>query len=271
MALIHCPECGKKISDSSEKCMNCGKTITADEKNEALLKLKKKKKRKHILLLIFGVLFAAILVFCTVLTIGSIQEHKEKERQKIEQEEQSAEKNEEEIAKNKTNFIEAVQNLISSTDELVPHLQKKSIIISHTWNNAIWETKDKETDKYTLNKNGKFKDFNDAVNDCIQDIFSSNKTTKLYDAFIDAKSKYESATFDENLQSQFSEQKSEIDDFLENIQSYYNALSSPSGNYDDFTTNVNNLEYDISDNITNLSSSLQDLTSISNPPFIKKQ
>lgn len=28
MALINCPECGKEISDSAEKCIHCGYEIT---------------------------------------------------------------------------------------------------------------------------------------------------------------------------------------------------------------------------------------------------
>lgn len=31
MALINCPECGKEISDTAQRCVNCGYTIQHTE------------------------------------------------------------------------------------------------------------------------------------------------------------------------------------------------------------------------------------------------
>lgn len=52
MSLIKCPECGREISDKSDKCIGCGFPIkehlenkTANEQNN---KLKKKNKKMHI-------------------------------------------------------------------------------------------------------------------------------------------------------------------------------------------------------------------------------
>lgn len=55
MALINCPECGKEISDSSEKCIHCGyplKPIMHEKK------VKPKKKKE----IIIGVIVTAIVI-----------------------------------------------------------------------------------------------------------------------------------------------------------------------------------------------------------------
>lgn len=37
MALIECPECGKEISDSVEKCIHCGYEVKTEKKQKNFL------------------------------------------------------------------------------------------------------------------------------------------------------------------------------------------------------------------------------------------
>lgn len=46
MALIKCPECKKKVSDQTNQCPNCGRTITDADKELAIEQNKKSKSIK---------------------------------------------------------------------------------------------------------------------------------------------------------------------------------------------------------------------------------
>lgn len=46
MALIKCIECGKKISDSEEKCPNCGKELSLEDKQKGFCLMRKSKRSR---------------------------------------------------------------------------------------------------------------------------------------------------------------------------------------------------------------------------------
>ena len=62
MALINCPECGKEISDSSEKCIHCGYPLKS--------KIEKPKKKSKIGLIIALIAFVTIVVVVVVIVLG---------------------------------------------------------------------------------------------------------------------------------------------------------------------------------------------------------
>ena len=69
MALIQCPECGKEVSDQSEKCLNCGFPIKKAEKPAESANRKSKTDRsKAVILLNAGLGFFALLFFIGVVS-----------------------------------------------------------------------------------------------------------------------------------------------------------------------------------------------------------
>lgn len=69
MALIQCPECGKEISDQSEKCLNCGFPIKKTEKPaESTSRKNKTDRSKVVILLNVGLGFFALLFFIGVVS-----------------------------------------------------------------------------------------------------------------------------------------------------------------------------------------------------------
>lgn len=67
MALMSCPHCGKKISDTSDKCMYCGeniKEIVSEKKQEVKNEIGNKKRNKqNKVIMIEGVIGAAMILF----------------------------------------------------------------------------------------------------------------------------------------------------------------------------------------------------------------
>ena len=171
MALIKCPECKKKVSDQTNQCPNCGRTITDADKELAIEQNKKSKKHKKIALIVIIVMLLAgvaggVTYYFVQENNKRIEEQKKAEAKKKAEEE----KKEKEIAEqkqrrqNKRDFVKLTGDLFDSTDKFVSNLSNISIKATHTWSNAIWKEKSKETNKWTLKKNGKFRDFSDAVN-----------------------------------------------------------------------------------------------------------
>lgn len=238
MALIKCPDCKKKISDSVDACPKCGCKITEEIKENAH-ENEIKESNKLVVALSIGIFVCIVFIF-SIFFVNKMQIKKQQEQQKVEMEKQNKEKAEEK------KFISAMEKAKESADTLYDYLSKKSVTISHTWYNAIYEKKDNETKKYTL-KNGNFKDFSDAVDDCVDDLIFSDKASDLYNTFLQNKTAYEEFELSKKIKNEFSSQKEKVDEYIENIQSFYNSLSRPTGNYDDFTANVNNLEYKIAD------------------------
>ena len=68
MALINCPECGKEISDSAQRCVNCGYTILHIETQMAnTVKKTKFNKKKIIMFSIIGVLVVTLAIILIVI------------------------------------------------------------------------------------------------------------------------------------------------------------------------------------------------------------
>lgn len=62
MALIKCPECEKQISDTAQRCPDCGYMIDHDEMDELKSAARKVNKAKNIAQIIFIILAAIIIL-----------------------------------------------------------------------------------------------------------------------------------------------------------------------------------------------------------------
>lgn len=82
MALIDCPECGKRISDQAPACPGCGVPVVAVSSTmkrgrvpytdqEVAVMLSKKKKTSHVLHLLLSVITAGIWVIIWILVAAS--------------------------------------------------------------------------------------------------------------------------------------------------------------------------------------------------------
>ena len=256
MAMIKCPECKNKISSMARECPKCGCVISENEKRNLIEKTNKSKKKKKI------VFFTIFFVFLLSLVFGGLFLHQNKikqEQNKIKQEQEKIkqeqvkkdleEKQKQEKLENHKKYLITTMDFLLGAQDFINLLAQKGYIISKTWNNAIWETKDKSTNKYTM-KNGKFVDFNTAVDKCVKTEFSKKKFVKKANEFLDYYEKIK--TF--SLQSEYVEKYGEYDSWVrelsESINTYYTFLLSPSGNYSEFTDNGNTYFLEIK-NISN--------------------
>jgi hypothetical protein len=270
MAMIKCPECKKKISDTAKSCPRCGNEITEDMLRIAFDNKKRSKKKKKIAIII-GIIVILLAIgsgTCLYFVKKNNEEKAEQERiemqkQKEAEEQENAEQEEKEKHSKRREFKKILFSLYGDTDEFVSYLSKKSIVISHTWYNCIFEIKDKETNKYTLKKNGKFKEFSNAVSDCCEKLIYSNKCQKMYDSFKDDRTKYNAIKTNQYVKDDYADIISETDDYLDNIQSYYNQLSIPTGTYETYVESINSIGYKLEDNATSLSDMISDLKNAS--------
>ena len=179
--------------------------------------------------------------------LNEIREEEKKEKEIAEQKQRR---------QNKRDFVKLTGDLFDSTDKFVSNLSNISIKATHTWSNAIWKEKSKETNKWTLKKNGKFRDFSDAVNLCISDTVYSNKTAKQYEKFKETYSKWEKIKSDDYIYNEYKDICEDTENYCNAIHSLYSLLASPTGNYDDFSTSITNAENDIKIYAESLSSDM---------------
>lgn len=250
MALIKCPDCKKKISDSVEKCPKCGCKLSEDMIIEAKNKKERGRKKKRVII-IFSLIFTFLIVvgLTTAYFVNEnnkkIEEEKRIEKKKEEEEQRKKKKADEKTKKRKLKreFYQKTIALNSSSNKMSEYLQEKSVIISNTWSNAIFKSKNKDTNKYTIEK-GKFVDFNKAVNNAIEDIFEKKQFEKIYQEYEKEKSDWKVSCKNDFIKNEYRELIKSETKVLNCIDSYMNALMQPSGNYDTFVENINNLMQD---------------------------
>lgn len=195
MALIHCPECGKEISDKAEKCIHCGhvmkeqpKIICEDCGNEipegaetcpvcgCPVKVEVEEKpipvylqpgtppRKSLYAKIGKKGIAIGLAVILVLIGGGIAASKAIANQKAAD---AAAEAAQISADYKTNYSSAVMAMYTGAAKA----ETCGGLIKNVWYNAIWDKYDSETYQYTQNAS----DFNDALANLFSDSdFSSD-------------------------------------------------------------------------------------------------
>ncbi len=166
MALIKCPECGKEISSSADKCIYCGyplvKEINENVRDDSFQQeyhkqqdVKTKSPIKKIILLV--VLLA--MLACGIYTYKSVREQKISEQYKAD-------------------LVEVVQLMWSGAAKAEECM---NLTIS-VWHDSIWKTDNEETSEYTKNSSGNFyEDFNDSLKALYADQQFSDKLKEISD------------------------------------------------------------------------------------------
>lgn len=162
MALISCPQCGKEISEKAKVCPHCNLNLSPQSSNICeecgteyvahlnacpncgcpnLIIEENKSKGKHKR----KIILAMILILIVVLGV---------------------------VVSQKVKVAEYYSNMEAVSYAMLDGAIKAETagnLIKSVWNNAIYQEKDDETDKYTL-ENGKFvDDFNDALSNLFSD------------------------------------------------------------------------------------------------------
>ncbi len=233
MALIKCPECGKKISDSVEKCQNCGKEITESDIETARQNMEKSRKKKRNVIIVFA--------FVAIIGIGAscgcyfwIERNKHiEERQKEEQQKEEKQKIEKE-------FDKIISDVLTNNMNLYCQLSEIEECITNVWHNCIFEVKDKETNKWTLSKNGMFKDFSVAVNDVIEDK-KNYELSNLYKDFETSASNWDALVGAEYIPEKYKDVVTDISEYINDVTDYYMLVLFPEGTYTEFVDNSNEL------------------------------
>lgn len=246
MALIKCPECKKKVSDQINQCPNCGRTITDADKELAIEQNKKSKKHKKIALIVIIVMLLACVAGGVTYYFVRENNKRIEEQNKAEAKNKAAEKKkkkeEEERKKEKKNkgkYKIALSYVMVKTDDFRTLLEKYSIYVGNTWLNCIYETKDKDTDKWTMKKNGKFKDFSKGVQDCVSDLFGRKKFYKSQDAFMKSIEGWRKVDKFDVSTGEYSKLTKAVDEYIKNVNRLVDIVSQPEGNYNAYTDSVN--------------------------------
>lgn len=236
MAIIKCPECGKKISSTVEKCQQCGCILTEEMKVKAFSDQQKQKNRRKKLIPVLSVALAVIIGISAILVIVKVKNVQE--QKKIEE---LAKREYDEFYDNLSSYCSSVSDVYTNWLSYVTK-QKK------VWYNCAHEKYDVETDDYTLDSNYDFySDFNTALtnwrdSDDYTEKFQAcnladSKSRKLYNAIIEYKSEDDKTK----------EIKDIVSDIHENILNMEKYEKSYGYNYDDYDEKMNEFLSSISD------------------------
>ena len=242
MALIHCPNCGKEISDKAQKCVYCDYILTPESKiicpecgneieqnatvcpscgypmavaEEDAMHAEKNKeeqpqntKKKRITLAIFAIVLIAVLCF-------GFAQIKEKDYA--------------------VNLYNATYTMLQGCADA----EDACNLIQKTWSNAIWEKSDKETNKYTKPKGVFVSDFNDALGNLFADedfkkqlseiVENQNQVTAYMKALQSPPKKYEKAY-------------NKITEFYETYLQFTNMAINPDGSLNSFAEDFKKID-----------------------------
>jgi len=218
MALIHCPECDKEISDKVKACPFCGFPFSQDIGNKGEVQqveissvnispidpLKKKR------------LLIGVIAISLVIGIGLITNFL--------------------IGINKYNTYIDNLNLIRTT--MISGGSDSETLLNLTakiWFNSIYEEDDPETDLYTKDKNGYFyDDFNSALNYFFNGTYSQSVTGNIKDNQVIA----------EDLMKKMQTPPKGLENCYSTVTELYSTYKgltdlalNPSGNLQSFTDN----------------------------------
>ena len=213
MALIKCPECGKEISDKSEKCVNCGCPIVPEE--ETNITIPAKKTHKHA---------KNIILFITILLIisGSIYYFFIYSNKKTNEE-----------------YLSNLRELQSFSFLGAVQAEKLCNNTYDVWNNYINSKKSSSTDKYTL---GKYGVFVSSVEDAISNLYKDKPAEQAINIM-----NHNTAEVNKII-AKIQNPPDEYRDYYEiacnlydNYIKYTNLALSPSGNIIEYKKNIDQL------------------------------
>lgn len=245
MALIHCPKCGKEISDKAARCVHCGYELTANNKRKCSecgaeftdnatecpvcgcpveipeqtpqqvevtgVKLSHRNKRIIVAVAIIGLLLAAAL-------LGVARVKKQNN------------------ARDYGNRLEtAVQTMLIGAGEA----ETSGNLVKLVWNNAIHEERDSQTDPYTRPKGYFVSDFNEALQNLFADKDFSDQIASI-------KSNQDTVqTLMKNMKNPPDEYEDAYDALSELYDAYTNFTNlvvNPSGSLQTFSANFNDAD-----------------------------
>lgn len=168
MALIHCPECNKEISDKVKACPFCGfpfetnadtkKDVQQVEISSVNIASKDPAKTKKI---ITGAIVTVIILVLGLVMFSLIKSNNEKKE-----------------------FNAYIDNLNLAKDTMIDGGSDAESLLNLTakvWYNSIYEERDSETDKYTIS-GGRFNaDFNTSLSALIYDSTTKAVISKIED------------------------------------------------------------------------------------------
>lgn len=181
MSLIKCPECGREISDQTDRCPECGYPIqhesmnenpdveqelgTANDKenggdsqNESEQKSPdgKKSRRSSKTKKIIGALIGVVIIIGVIVAVAiSNRNAKIREQQKAEQDE----------ILTYNGYIDDFNSLYSKVYKGAAEAESVCVLTANVWTNSIYGQSDEETDKYTAGTS----DFNAAIQNVYND------------------------------------------------------------------------------------------------------
>ncbi len=214
MALITCPECGHQISEKADNCPNCGCPnplaggVNSDmEVNKPHLN-KNNRKRKF--------LIALCVVGMILFLIGK------KVREKY--------------------YAVTYQNTANMMLDGCVDAEESISLIHDVWNNAIWEERDSETDKYTR-KSGEFvDDFNDALENLFSDDEFMREIEKLQNNQQEVKQSMKKL---KNPPRKYKDEYKDIKELYKKYLEFTNMAINPRGSLESFTKSFNNLDTEL--------------------------
>lgn len=237
MALIKCPECKKKISNTIKNCPNCGYELLDGDRI-----IKKKKPILKIVLIGFVLL---VVAFFSVLEILGLQDKAKAE--KAEQKKQN------EFIKDVESYLSCEKDTIEIYKEIVTN--KKRV-----WLNCSLERDDDATDAYTKNSNGKFyKDFNTALNKYNQSSKAIELATNLNNKSESYNTRYNSVDGYKAKKSEYKELKSKVTNINSEFRNLVKYDLDYGYSYDDYDTKTEDYFTKIRELETELESSIKSI------------
>lgn len=237
MALIKCPECKKKISNTIKTCPNCGYELKEEDR--------KVKKKKPILKIIILCILLIFIVGFAVLEYQGLQDRAK--QQKTEQIQK------EKFIKNVNSYIDVEKDVVEEVKEIVTFRKK-------VWRNCNWETEDPETDKYTKNSKGHFfDDFNDALQKYENSDKAAEQIEKVEEESIDFEDYYSKITSYKTTNKSYKKIKKYVQDItaeFKNLLKYDATYGYSYSEYDskteDYFNNIQELETDLEQQVGSL-------------------
>ncbi|MBQ9198578.1 MAG: zinc ribbon domain-containing protein [Lachnospiraceae bacterium] len=228
MALIECPECGKKISDKAMTCPSCGCPIISSDINKQMTdndnetiqqkeyfehtKNKSEQSKKRIIVLLIVLVVVSITTFFVKKKIEDnirIKEYKER--------------------------LDEVNSIIFSSSITA---EREGILIHDVWYNTIYEVDDKNTDKYTKDLRG---NFYDDFNDSLSNLMSDYSFSKSISSIKESQSKVQELMKElVNPPDKYKEEYSALRDYYDAYFELTNLVIEPQGSLTTFTTNFEN-------------------------------
>ncbi len=240
MSMINCPKCGKEISDKAAVCPSCGfiptnqSLVTCSECGQAYEKNaeacpncgcpnaceeKPKKHKKYVPVIIISVI--AVLLVAVVIGAFQIQKAVYYSRMK-----------------------DATDMIIESASDT----EDAGNLIVSVWHNAIYETSDLKTDKFTMVKTkdgyNVFVDFDDALYNLFSD---SEFSEDIGEIKADVKEITALMKKLKNPPKKYEDAYAQLKIFYEDYISFVTFVIGCDGSYDSFTEDFDNYDNKVSD------------------------